>query len=394
MKVKVVSVIMALTMCASILTGCGNAVQTTEETLVMTETAMAETETENPTIIEDDAVPKAEESDTRIIVDHRGKEVEIPAKVERIVITSITPIPSVYALLGEDMSKIVGISPSAKSAAEKSILADIHPEILDIPTDFMANNEVNIEEVLAMEPDVVIYNISKAEEGEKLEAAGIPAVAFSTTKGDSPIEILEGWVSLLADILDTEQKSQEIIQYGNDILDMLAKRLEEAGDTLEKPEVLYIYAYDNGVVTTTGSTHHGERWANATGAINVGGGIETQKYEVSMEQIYEWNPDIIYIASSVSYLPEDFYNNAIEGADWSSVQAVQDGKVYRCPMGTYHWYPPSADSPLMLIWQAQHNQPELFADIDLEEMVVDYFKRFYNVELTEEELEKIFNPAR
>lgn len=391
MKKRLASIMVTFTLCVAVLAGCASEMETMDAVVDTTEITTEEIpEAPNVPMKEE----KSDENGTKIIVDHRGKEVEIPEKVERIVITSITPIPSVYALLGEDMSKIVGISPSAKSAAEKSILADIHPEILEIPTDFMTGGDINMEELLALEPDVVIYNISKTEEGENLEAAGISAVAFSTTKGDTPIEIFEGWVTLLSDILGTEQKAEEIIEYGNDILAMLEQRLQEAGDALVKPNVLYIYAYDNGVVTTTGSTHHGERWANATGAVNVGGGIETQKYEVSMEQIYEWNPDIIYIASSVAYLPEDFYNNAIEGADWSSVQAVQNGKVYRCPLGTYHWYPPSADSPLMLIWQAQHNQPELFGDIDLEAKIIEYFNRFYNVELTEKELDKILNPER
>lgn len=394
MRKRLAGAVLAMALGVSMLAGCGGAAAKNETTAAAIETTAAETEETEAETVEEAENNDSEESTTRIVVDHRGKEVEIPAEVEKIVITSITPLPSVYALMGEDVSKIVGISKSAQSAAKNSILADICPEILEINTDFTAGNDVNVEEIMALDPDVVLFNISSVEEGEKYENAGIPAVAFSTTAGDTPIEIFEGWVSLLGDVMGTEDKAQEIIDYGNEVLAMISERLEEAGDDLVKPEVLYIYSYDNGTVYTTGSTHHGERWANTTGAVNVGGEVETQKYEVTMEQIYEWDPEMIYIASSVAYLPEDFYNNAIEGDDWSGVRAVKEGKVYRCPLGTYHWYPPSADSPLMLIWQAKHNQPELFEDIDLEAMTVEYFERFYNVELTDETLNKIFNAPR
>ena len=48
-----------------------------------------------------------------------------------------------------------------------------------------------------------------------------------------------------------------------------------------------------------------------------------------MEQIYEWDPDIIYITNFSPYQPEDLINNTIEGNDWSSVKAVKEGKVYK-----------------------------------------------------------------
>lgn len=391
MRKKIFAATLAAVMSIALLTGCAD----NGESVGNTSLPSTEEKQEASILTETDkASDQTTEENKRVVIDHRGKEVELPANVERIVITSITPLPSVYALMGADLSKIVGISESAKSAAQDSILADIYPEILEISTDFTAGNEVNVEEILAMDPDVVFFNISSVEEGEKYETAGIPAVAFSTTAGDTPIEIFEGWVTLLGDVLGTEDRAQEIVAYGEEIITMISERLQETGDSLVKPKVLYIYSYDDGRVFTTGSTHHGERWADATGAVNVGGGVETQKYEVTMEQIYEWNPDIIYIASTVSFLPKDFYNNSIEGADWSNIKAVKEGKVYRCPLGTYHWYPPSADSPLMLVWQAQHNQPELFSDIDLEEMTTEYFRRFYQVELTDETLEKIFNAPR
>ena len=104
-----------------------------------------------------------------------------------------------------------------------------------------------------------------------------------------------------------------------------------------------------------------------------------------MEQVYEWNPDKIFITNFSSYLPEDLYDNTIEGHDWSQVKAVQEGEVYKFPLGMYRWFPPSSDTPLSLLWLAQQIQPDLFNDIDLDNEVKEYYQTFYNMTLNAED---------
>ena len=53
-----------------------------------------------------------------------------------------------------------------------------------------------------------------------------------------------------------------------------------------------------------------------------------------------------------------------------------------------------SDSPLVLLWMAKQNQPELFADIDMDEEMKEFYKKFYNVDLSEDDLEKIYNYSR
>ena len=60
----------------------------------------------------------------------------------------------------------------------------------------------------------------------------------------------------------------------------------------------------------------------------------------------------------------------------------------------YRWFPPASDTPLVLKWLAQKNQPELFADVDMEAEVRTYYNCFYGVDLTDDDISQIFNPAR
>ena len=78
---------------------------------------------------------------------------------------------------------------------------------------------------------------------------------------------------------------------------------------------------------------------------------------ISMEQIYEWNPDVIIITTFSQTMPEDLYNNTVPGQDWSNVKAVREGRVYKEPIGVYRWFPPSGDAPLMLKWMSESAVP-------------------------------------
>ena len=380
---KAAAVILAAAMAAS-LAAC--AAQKTVETTAATVETTAEETAESSTEAE------SSEGDTHIVVDHTGREVELPKEINRIVISSILPLPSVYCLFEGSAEKLVGIHPSSMAAAKNSILPQVVPDIVDVNTDFLQGGELNIEELLNLKPDVVFYNASNTDEYEKLAAAGIPAVGFATANWDYDcVETFENWVKLLGEVLGEEDKAAGIAEYGHQVYDEIQATLADAGE-IEKPKVLILFNYANGVIKTSGDHFFGQYWIDATGGVNVAADLQGTP-EINMEQIYEWNPDIIYITNFSPYQPEDLINNTIEGNDWSSVKAVKEGKVYKFPLGMYRWFPPASDTPLVLKWLATKNQPELFADIDMEQEVRDYYKRFYNVELTDEDIDQIFNPS-
>lgn len=368
---KKISILLILTMIMGVFAGCGSSAESD-----------ADTSTENNS------------AETRIVVDHNGTEVELPAKIDRAVITSITPLPSVYCLYRGTTEGLVGLSPSSMAAAENSYLATVYPEIKEITTEFYSGDELNLEELMALEPDVVFYSASKPEEKEMYENAGIPAVAFSVSQaGFDSVETYVGWIELLSQIYgDDGGKTAEMIELSRtveaEILEKTANLTEE-----EKPRVLILFNYGNGKIVTSGANFFGQYWLDTTGAINVASELSGQA-EINMEQIYEWNPDMIFITNFSAVNPEDLINNTIEGDDWSNVKAVQDGKVYKFPLGMYRWFPPSSDTPLALMWLAKQVQPELFDYIDMEQEIKDYFTKYYQVELTDEDIQTIYNPAR
>lgn len=385
---KKLSLILALSLCVGTLSGCGSsgtADTTTPDTTTSTTTPDSDSTTD----------PVDPESTTHVVVDHAGNEVEVPNDISRIVITSITPLPSVYSIFDGSAENLIGMSPSSMASTENSMLAVTIPGITEVKTDFMTDSEINIEELLAMEPDVVFYRAEETAEYEKLTAAGIPAVGFSTTQwASNSIETFEGWTTLLGEVLLQQDKAEFVGDYGREVTAMIEERLSAAGESLETPSIFFMFRNSAGVLQTSGSKHFGEYWATSAGGVNAANELEAANVEVGMEQVYEWDPDMIFISNFAPVLAEDVLNNAIEGQDWSTLTAVQEGNVYKCPLGMYRWYPPSSDTPLMLLWMAKTVHPELFEDIDMDEEIKTYYQDFYQVTLTDDQLFDIYNPTR
>ena len=327
-----------------------------------------------------------------MIVDDTGAEVTLPKEIHRVVISSILPLPSVYCLFKGSADDVIGIHPSSMAAAENSYLINVFPELENADTSFVENGEVNIERLLEMKPDVVFYSAANTEEREMYDNAGIPAVGFSTSNaGYDCVETYADWIALLGQIYGEEEKSNEIIEYGRQVASEISAVTTEIPDE-DKPKVLVLFNYSDGVIKTSGSGFFGQYWIETAGGINVAQDLQGTP-EINMEQIYEWDPDIILLTNFTPYQPDDLYNNTIAQDDWSNVTAVKNKQVYKFPLGMYRWFPPASDTPLVLKWLAKTIQPEAFADIDMDQEIKDYYQKYYNVELTDEDVDTIYHPA-
>lgn len=376
------SMMAACIMVAS-LTGCSAGTAKT------TETTTKETETTVETPVETEVA----EEETRTIIDHAGNEVTLPAQLDRVVISGILPLPSVFCQFRGTAEEIVGMHPSSMAAAENSYLINVFPEILEADTSFVVNGAVNIEELMKLEPDVVFYSATNAEEYELYKKAGIPAVGFSTTIADYDcVETYAKWIEQFGEIYGQKEEADAIIAEGRQVAEEISAITSTIPED-EKPSVLILFNYANGTMTTAGSGFFSEYWLETAGAVNAAAEIN-RSGEINMEQVYEWDPDIILITNFSPYLAEDILNNTIEGHDWSNVKAVKEGQVYKFPLGMYRWFPPASDTPLVLMWLAKTLQPEYFETLDMDAEIKEFYQTHYNVELTDEDIQKIYNPAR
>ena len=343
---------------------------------------------------EEPAVEPQQESGIRTVTDHNGNTVEVPAKIDRIVVADIFPLASVLAVFFDSAEKIVGMPQQVMAAAKNGLLSELYPEILNAETGFINGTEINMEELQKLKPDVLFYSADDEALGEQVRAAGIPALAISASNwGYNAIETLENWILLLSQMFPENDCTEKAKEYSAQVYESVQERVRNIPDA-ERKTLFFLFQYSDSSIVTSGGHFFGQWWADAVNAVNVGHEIEKDKgAPVNMEQIYAWNPEIIYITNYNTAQPEDIAGNTVGTYDWSGVDAVRNGKVYKMPLGMYRSYTCGVDTPVTLLWMAKTTYPELFADVDITDETIAYYDSVFGIRLTAEQAEKIYRPV-
>lgn len=332
----------------------------------------------------------------RVITDEDGFKVTLPDKIERIAVAGILPFPSVITVFLNSAKKIVGMPPASMGAAKAGLLGELFPDILKAQTSFTNGADLNVEELMNLRPDIVFYLAGDKEMGKKIRGAGMTAVAISPTKWHYDVlRTYDEWIKTLSQIFPEDAKSRRVSAFSKTVYADIQKKVKNIAPS-DRKKVLYLFQYSDKTIITSGRNFFGQYWCDAVGAVNAAEEVpaDNSNAVITMEQIYKWNPDVIFITNFTPTLPEDLYGNKIPGRDWSMVKAVRNKAVYKLPLGTYRTYTPGVDTPITLMWTAQKVYPDIFKNIDIEKETRRYYKTIYGVELTEKQVKRIFSQGR
>lgn len=317
----------------------------------------------------------------RSVTDLVGRQIEIPDMVERIAIIPIPWATIIYAVDGRG-DRITGMHPSAMAAYENSILKTMAPELGQANRSFVDNDfNVNYEELIGLNPDLVIIWDYQPVIMEKLKQLGIASVAIKY----GTLEDVQNGIRLVGSILDKPAAAEALIEYHQSSDKYFAAKRKTL-ERREKPRVLYLR---DDQLTVAGGSSVNRLMIETVGGQNVTNEIGAQWSKVTMEQIMAWDPEIIVISNFSELLPEAIYAGGRSGQDWSGLSAVRNKRVYKAPMGIYRWDAPCVETPLMIRWLAKVISPNVFNDYDLRKELTDFYQKYFNYGLNSEQVEQI-----
>lgn len=315
----------------------------------------------------------------RIVVDSLGEKVQIPDEITRA--SPMIPVLLQIALMlgGED--KIIYNSPRMPPTP---LMNKVFPKIQLNPNK-SGSHSSSVETIIASNPQVAFgpVGVMFDENAKKqLEAASIVVVnihKFSTTD-----EIKQN-VSIVGEIFGGKsvQKAREFNAYFDENVNFVRNRTAKIA---KKKRVLSL-SFRSGNFATISADDIGADYIRIAGGINASSqGDFKVSTTINEEQVIVFNPDVIitYTAQSAKAIRE---NPAFKG-----LKAIESGQVFVVPAGVFLWGTRSAEGALQPLWLAKVLYPELFADLNLESKVREFYKRFYNYELSDDELELILNP--
>jgi iron complex transport system substrate-binding protein len=325
----------------------------------------------------------AEQNQTTSITDLAGRTIEIPSDVHRVA-SLVGPGFEKIFLLGA-MDKVAMLSSFAK---QRPWAKKIIPGISDITAVDSANNP-NIEELVNQKVDLVFF-WDYEDPMEKMADVGIPVLVTqqgAANTGPQSIDEFKKYikdeVNVFGDALGPEAKAKadEYNQYFDEKVGKIEK-ITAAIPESERPHVYYVRGPD--ALTTHGKNMYTQWWVTLAGGNLVSSDIEEGLAQVSIEQVISWNPDIIVMGrvNSTSLIMDD--------PKWKDIIAVKNGKVYTNPEGIMAWdY--SSEGVLLLEYLAKIFYPDKFKDIDMLSEIKDYYSKFYNYSLTDDDANRILN---
>ncbi|MEA4928924.1 MAG: ABC transporter substrate-binding protein [Candidatus Limiplasma sp.] len=303
--------------------------------------------------------------------DSVGRTVEVPAAIDKVAVSGPLAQIVLFALCPD---KLVGVATAWDQTAEQYIDAKYYalPELGQL---YGGKGELNLETLLASGAQVVIdVGEPKKTIVEDLDAlqqqTGLPFVhitATTATMGDA--------YRKLGELLGMGEQAEALAAY----CDKAYARTQQIADSVDKANILYILG-DKGLNVIAKGSYHAEvidllanNLAEVADPSSKGSGNE-----VDLEQILNWNPDVILFA------PDSIYATVGSDPAWASVTAIREGRYYEVPFGPYNWmgFPPSVQRYLGMMWMAQLLYPDT-AQYDLYAETAAYFKLFYHCELTQ-----------
>lgn len=317
-----------------------------------------------------------EEPKTRIITDMLGREVEIPTEINAIICNGSNALRLVSYLQATDL--LVGVEETDK-AYETSTKRDYAHAYYDLFKDMPVIGKgggtaytAYPEEILKVQPDVIITCFVQEAAEQLQNETGIPVVSVRCPSANFIDEDWYAALRLTAELTGTQERCEELLCYIDSCKLDLQERASAVADA-DKPTVY------TGAVTYSGAHGFAGTYANfgpflAINAKNVADETgEKAAFDVDLEQVLVWDPDVIFLDPGNMNLVNDEYQS--NPAFFHSLTAVQNGEVYTMP--SFNNYSTNITYCLMNAYHAgKVLYPAQFADIDLEEMSIEIMNMF------------------
>lgn len=318
-------------------------------------------------------------SDVRTVTGDEGTEVTIPNEVERVA-----PLIGAFA----QMTQMLTPGESKVVAAATKNLSDYFKEVFPAYAENNANNydSTAVEDIISSKAQVCYGPDSVLSEDQRAQLAEAGIAYVPITKFRTVDELSNAFL-IIGDILgdDESKRAQEFVDYykGN-----IEDSKERTADVAEAEKVKFLsLTYAADAYSTINGKDIAHEYAESAGAINVAEDYTSTSsgntLTVDVEQIVAWNPDFIMTST------QEGKEAVLSNPAMATISAVQNNKVEVCPYGVYLWSVRSGEGAMLPYWLGTQMYPERFDDIDMKEVVKDFFATWYDRDIEEDEIDRI-----
>ena len=241
------------------------------------------------------------------VTDMTGREVELAAPAQRIVALTPSDCEILYAIGAGDL--LVG----------RGTYCDYPAEVSELPV-VASGADTNVEQILALEPDVLIMSTMAQTEEQvaALEAAGVRVIVSDA----QDIAGVYDAITLICEVCGKTAEADALVADMKAGFEDIAAKAENSGKTV----YFEVSPLQYGLWTAGKGTFMDEL-ATLCGLTNAFADVEGWS-GISEEQVLERDPD--YIVTITMYYGEGPtpVEEIASRAGWENLKAVQNGNIY------------------------------------------------------------------
>lgn len=309
--------------------------------------------------------------DSLEVKDYLGRTVTIKGDIKTIASNYPISTEVILFLGGEDM--LIGSDSSNK---KNKFMCELYPSITK-DTDLGMPWSTNVEQIVTLDPDIFVMAGNSGETADQLTKLGVPTICLSFETPETFNESL----ATLGSITSKDYKALSTIKYYSTMTKMISEKTANINES-ERPRVLFL---SFGAKNIMDFQTPGEGMLQ-NNLISLAGGTSVSKNQpggwnaINMDQIAQWDPEIIIVTSySSDVSSEELKNRIISNSIWDITKAKKTGKVYAFAHDWGSWDAPTPKWILGLCWMGSHLQPELFSEMDLHEIAKKFYNDFYGI---------------
>ena len=230
-----------------------------------------------------------------------------------------------------------------------------------------------------LQPDVYLHGSYATEQIEGANAVKVRAYGMGFHSFD---DISKNLTDLGA-VFGVEDRAAHVVDYCGSLLKLVQDRVASIPES-ERPTVIILGEktgelaadiYDT--IDTMIETAGGKSMTPSDLA------TKTETTIVGLEKIFEWNPDFVFLQD---YYTELTVDEIMSSGTWAPMTSVKNGHVYAIPSEIDAWSKGNPSCYLGTLYISMQMYPELYTDIDLDELAVEFYHEVYGLDLTIEQI--------
>lgn len=309
------------------------------------------------------------------ITDMVGRKVIIPREIKKVYAAPYGAI-ILYTIAPDKLIRLDN-SPGGPGSPGGIQGEDKNKKIIEAAPDIILTNTQ-----IDMVNDAVISAADKMQ-----SELGIPVIVF-----DNRLAELDKTYEFIGDLLQEKERAKLLADYCRDTF----TEIKAAVGNIPEEQRVHVYYAEGpaGLATDPAGTRHTEV-LDLVGAVNVAqvpSKTGPGQTPISIEQVRDWNPDVIIANRGKTDDSGTFRDYALSNPEWNNIKAVKERKIYDIPKQLFNWFdrPPSANRVIGVKWLANLLYPD-YVKIDIKSEIKKFYKLFYRYDLTDQEIEDLLS---